>query len=397
MMLTGCSGSANYPTDDFFHFKTDAQYSYTLQGSERLFAESEDGYYFYLLIKGNHYLFYTDKKTMKTPPVCNKPNCLHYEETEYSKRAMCNAFFNPGSYFTSVFYNNGKIYLPITQENNTIITQVSLDGSGRKELFNLEGKVWGWNMVFHRGYIYCGITFYDEDMRTAIKLLRCPLDNPQETPTVLFEQELDPEAEPNPSNSIRELRAFGNHLYFTITEDKNIFYSIDLSQKEPVLEAFMDSTHGNDYLNYTITPSDGIVFAAINDITGLESLSGEELIKNIKNKIYKTDLHGNYIETFMEIPNSSFTADDKYFYNWSFWPRDESSDYHIKIYDLEGKLLINYDFSAIAPDFSDLYVSPGELVFMPTPKLNKIYYFSKSEIETGEIHPKLLIDCSQYQ
>ena len=44
----------------------------------------------------------------------------------------------------------------------------------------------------------------------------------------------------------------------------------------------------------------------------------------------------------------------------------------------------------------DLYVASDEKVFIVNRSNDTVWYFSKSEIETGTITPKLLIDCSAY-
>ena len=59
-------------------------------------------------------------------------------------------------------------------------------------------------------------------------------------------------------------------------------------------------------------------------------------------------------------------------------------------------MLVEYDALETLPDMYDLYVSPGEHVFITSDANDTVWYFSKSEIETGTITPKLLIDCSAY-
>ena len=50
------------------------------------------------------------------------------------------------------------------------------------------------------------------------------------------------------------------------------------------------------------------------------------------------------------------------------------------------------------PDYMYLLVPlEGEHVFIACKGNGRLYYFPKSDIETGQIHPKLLIDCTQYQ
>ena len=79
-ILTSCSPTSPYPTDDTYHFETDSQYTFYTQGGFRNFAETENGYYFSMNINGSCFLFYADKKDMRPIILCNRPNCLHYEE-----------------------------------------------------------------------------------------------------------------------------------------------------------------------------------------------------------------------------------------------------------------------------------------------------------------------------
>lgn len=112
-LFSGCSSVDAYPNDNIYHFETDAQIPMYSCATERSFAESEDGYYFVLTIRGNHFLFFADKETMEVLPLCGKPNCLHYEEPDFAKRQLCNSFYYGVLYRTSVYYNNGKLYIPV--------------------------------------------------------------------------------------------------------------------------------------------------------------------------------------------------------------------------------------------------------------------------------------------
>lgn len=79
LLFAGCSANAEYPTDEAYHFDTDAQYMLFPTATERVFAESEDGYYFNLLINGQVFLFFADQRhhaagsplqPSQLPPLC---------------------------------------------------------------------------------------------------------------------------------------------------------------------------------------------------------------------------------------------------------------------------------------------------------------------------------------
>lgn len=72
-LFSGCSSVDAYPNDNIYHFETDAQIPMYSCATERSFAESEDGYYFVLTIRGNHFLFFADKETMEVLPLAASP------------------------------------------------------------------------------------------------------------------------------------------------------------------------------------------------------------------------------------------------------------------------------------------------------------------------------------
>ena len=59
--------------------------------------------------------------------------------------------------------------------------------------------------------------------------------------------------------------------------------------------------------------------------------------------------------------------------------------------DIRDGLLRAYPEFDEEPDLSLIHI------FIACKGNGRLYYFPKSDIETGQIHPKLLIDCTQYQ
>ena len=399
LLLAGCSSFNSYPTDDEYHFETDSQYTFCNQGKERKFAQSEDGYYFALTLQGNHFLFFTDKETMETVPVCNKPNCLHYAEASSEKRSLCNAYFNGIYYMTSVFYNNGKLYVPSRdgQSQTTILYEFSLDGSARKELFHIDSNgLYGTDLLFHRGYCYAMVNYYDEKQNPYVKLLRYSLDNPGREPEILLEQG-EEKGSYERALLFSDLSAYGNHLYFSGNENGvRQFFAMDLRDKTPQPERLFTAVDADTaHLRNHMTIFGGRLLAAFNndDYRMEQDLSLEEMPA----VMYRSALDGSSAQPWMDVTYSPFAADDRYLYRWSFEPiARESGEMYIRIYDADGKLLVEENFYDELPLMQDLYVASDEKVFIVNRSNDTVWYFSKSEIETGTITPKLLIDCSAY-
>lgn len=383
MILTGCSGSTAFPTDENFHFETDAQ-SYSFgQGESRSIAESETGYYFSMLLGGFYYLFYADKDTMEPVPVCSKPNCMHYEETDQEKRELCNAHVTgiPGS---GIFYYNGKLYLPeySLTGNETEINEYSLDGTVRKTLFSLKEKSYfSSDMLFHRGYFYVASNTYDEETNALLQVWRYSLDRPAQKGELLFEQSA-------PGASIQDVRAYGNRLFFTVFLDgSSCYYQMDLQTLET---KEICKAEDEDSVPHIYLPFEDFMFLK------MVYLEPQKEIYELKETIYIADQNGEILEKWMDTDYNILAADDKYIYDATFgryiqWGWVEEP--YIRVYNKEGEMLaqcnpLDYGID----DFLSFHVMPGKHVFLYDTR--KVYYFSKADIETGEIHPKLLIDCS---
>lgn len=101
----------------------------------QIMAEGDKGYY---MLAGN-FVFFAERDLSKAVPLCNKPNCRHYEETDTQKLLECNAFNRA----VSVGWQDGKLYVVadnITSEGKiegNVLMSVSPDGEGRKNCYNM--------------------------------------------------------------------------------------------------------------------------------------------------------------------------------------------------------------------------------------------------------------------
>lgn len=391
LFLVSCSGKTDriYPTDNAYHFKTDSQYTWFVQGQSRNFAEAEDGYYFSLMVNGYSYLFFTEKETMQTVPVCNKPNCLHYEEMDEERIELCDARFSGLSLENGVvFYSNGRLYI-ITDNNKGSdrfgLTEVSKDGSSRKELFTFPDPSVPCNVAIHRGKLYAAISKFDENQNSTFGIWAYSLDRPNKEPELIYQ---------NTSENIdyiTDVKLFGNYLYFSKPNPVVLggywHYQVDLNTKEVnrVFE-YDDSILDEDIYNLQFFDNQLII-----ERYKLEEsvLTGEQRCHP-----YIADLEGKNVKEWIEVIHGPFGADENYFYRWPAWAGGKlrAVEPTLQIYNREGEMLVNYDMTGELTKFREVFISPGEHVFLYMPQ--KIYYFSKSEIPSGTITPKVLIDLT---
>ena len=386
-LVTGCAARPSYPVDDAYHMETDDQYSLHAQGTFKNLAEGKEGYYFALTLKGNHFLFYTDKKTLQTLPVCGKPNCLHYQETDEERRKLCNAFFTGDSFYPTVLYNEGRLLIPVSKGTSGMgLESFSNDGSERKEILSPGGISNSLFMTAHRGYLYYVRSEYTEEMESSSCLYRRSLHQVNAKEELLF---ASPDAQTG--DGLYNILGYGNNLYFSamMTVEKR-FYRLDLDSME-VSQIFDLPLEVTD-AGYNLIPFQGGLVCQIN-----HGIPGADM-SHLPATRYRSDLQGEKVEKWQENTMNAFTADDRYLYEW-LMPglEDPEEGGYLRILDGEGKVVARCSLLEEVPDYMYLLVPQGGHVFIACKGNGKLYYFPKSEIETGQIHPKLLIDCTQYQ
>ena len=397
LLFTSCSPASPYPTDDTYHFETDSQYTFYTQGGFRNFAESEDGFYFTLNIHGFNYLFYADKKTMSPLPLCGKPNCKHYEEKETEKQELCNAFVPSTDHIGTIFYTNGKLYAIVYQRGVVATTkqliEISLDGSVQKTLCSLDtiiGEISSERIAVHRGYLYVANNSYDENMNAQLNVWRIPLDQPNKEPENLCNLKKDKPL------TVMDLKIYGMHLYFSTWDGERNYYHLDLRSKKTE-QIFKDIATVTNNVFYDEVYNIAIMGdRLVTELIHMDDTVNTETVDNLKCELYTANLDGTDVKEWQDVPNAPYTADNQYFYKWSMYAGHFlNSPPFFRIYDKDWTLLVDYDPSEYISTQWDVYVSPGEFVFLFTDEI--IYYFSKSEIPTGNITPKLFIDVSNVE
>ena len=190
----------------------DQQYFYSDLGSNTLFTETEDGYYYFV----GFYLCYTDKETMQSAVLCGRPDCLHQNETNPERTLDCNAYFS-GAQFLQ--YYDGNLYVVSRQVTSLDLelTQLSLDGSKRKSIQTFPSSTL--SFAIHRGMLYYTGSVPNEEGVSCSSLLAKPLLSDEE-PEVLFTG--------TAQSDLQKIWCRGDLVYFRdmySTEER--FYSLD--------------------------------------------------------------------------------------------------------------------------------------------------------------------------
>ena len=167
-------------------------------------------------------------------------------------------------------------------------------------------------------------------------------------------------------------------------------YQMNL-QSGNIEEIFKISNENNGV--YTLFPLKNFLFAK------QVNYDPQKEIYQQKETIYIADIDGNNIKKWKETDYNLLAADNQYIYEatYGYYIRDGwVTEPYIRVYNEQGEIMAECNPLEEGIDsYYSMYVMPGEHVFLYDN--TRVYYFSKSEIETGEIHPKLLIDCSQYE
>ena len=210
LFLTACGSDQIAVDNQDYNLETDFQSEYCdLTMDSHPIVEVEDGYY---IIVG-YYIYYVDKETMEYTPLCNKPNCLHQEETDQTKVMDCNAMVRLNiSLHTSLNYYNQHLYIAAVEllidengmpETKYVMDKISLDGGEREIVHEFENPVD--TAIVHRGYIYYSSSFSQIGSNEKTGVYRVPIEGGEEE--LLYSAEND--------NQISYLRIIGTNLSFT--------------------------------------------------------------------------------------------------------------------------------------------------------------------------------------
>lgn len=118
-------------SQDDFNIETDDQVFFDVY---HMMTSCKEGYYF---VSGD-FLYFIDRKTLKTVPLCNKPDCEH--TYQYSD---CNAYLPLEQYLTDfgLYYYNSNLYILGTDgeldSKSIYLYEISKDGKERNRKFKI--------------------------------------------------------------------------------------------------------------------------------------------------------------------------------------------------------------------------------------------------------------------
>jgi len=388
--LCSCSASQfQYPTDNTYHAGTDYQYNMYSQTAIYNITDSGEGYYFWVPFC----LLYIDKASMTAVPVCSKPNCRHYEETDAERYALCDAFIQPVEGNVHLFWNEGNLYAiqRAAQDRKFYeLVKISPDGSRREILHQLGEVLIISGAVTHRGYLYAALTYYDENMKTHCGIWKYSLNNPSEKPIQLLELQSRGSKE-----VLHNMTAYGNHLYFCMYVNDDIydglFVSCDIQTGE--LQEIMATDDG--FKTTEVTFVDGKLLVLRSNATQENTaLDGENQFAPFQ--IWLCDIDGSN-PRLLGNNYGTVLSDGEYIYRGGFLWLEDGEDHFLHIYDADYNELDTVDLCLIpgitTPWMFAYYPTMDDRVLILTSskgeKRFRLYWFDKSQIGSGaiEVHP----------
>lgn len=312
LSLCGCAEKQ----EDTYMEGTDYQYMY--KDLENIFprqAKGEEGYY---LLNGK-FIYYINKEENAVMPLCNKPNCLHNQETEESRYQSCNGYVENNG-MIGIAYCDGYLYYvscKFDEKNMYELYRVKEDGSV-KELVHQwnDSTIKQW--IVHRNKFYFVEVTYEtqEDGEIGELYAVKELDlkkalNGKET--VIYEPEENLVIE-----DIAWPSAYGNHLYFDV-------FAYTASDDVVTNDNYQDYLYMKTF-EYNLTdkkfheiesPEEGFVqnVTFYKDKLLVHPWNPEKEMEE-QQTCYITDLDGSNSEVFMEnaLAGENFIWDGTYLY-----------------------------------------------------------------------------------
>lgn len=318
---------------------------------------SESGYYFVR----DGFIYFTDKATMNTVALCNKPDCLHADETDPIKRNNCNAnikeeYMEENTVMTGdlLFYGSNlyvfQLKLVRNQPDKYQVIQISLDGAQRKVVCML--KVFPQYVIIHRGYLYYsfkddGTIAGKEDSTTSKSgVYRIPMDDLNKEPELVYEND-------GIYALVGMLLAYENNIYFTSSRYSDatlqeyiidlICYHIDSGTVTTVGNNAERSAICGNRLVYTIDEE----HKCICDLDG----ANKKILDGIIGVPYCDDTYILTDTIYMKMSN----AKDK---------RGSPVKRLLSIYDMSGRVLQVFDLDQYI--FATVLGSDGKYIFLTT-------------------------------
>ena len=394
-VLTACGSKGGKDQDNVYIPETDYPLMYEAGFDGLFIAECEAGYYY---LWGD-YIFYADKETMESVPLCNKPDCKHTEEPDSEKVYYCNAYLGGRSVLPFIQYYEGEIYTiegfnATEKRDENCLVKISPDGSERERLTEVPK-----NAVFaiHRGYFYSAI---NGDRGTdGGKIVRVPIDRPDAEPEVVFESELD--------SSAFYLYAKGNYLLIVnwgnMDGGKTYYHRVYTHniQTGETMQLLREEEGSDGY------PQPGIYYSNDDRLIysknyPIESINEPVMEENI---LYTCDLNGENETVFQDLREKTdkfavkISFDGTYYYEeWVNGMLDEEQQKgrQFNVYDRDFHLLYQGNMDWLPGfGFYEAIYGTGPHVFFKNIVDGSIDYVEKSALAQGQFEPKRFAEDPQ--
>ena len=365
---------------------------------ERNQARGEHGYFF----KVGKYVYYLPDGTDTLVPLCSKVDCMHTDEVEKEKYAMCDAYFIGEAGSGGIAYQDGYLYLfctvttELAEEPSQCLYRIKEDGSEKELVYQWEGwTIHQW--CIHRGNFFYVEDIYYEDEETKevieeINVKKISLDSfwtPK--PQMVYEMPEGIEIV-----SVEDLKAYGNYLYFLVMgstgTDEDVlgenwldyFYSshavVNLSTGEQSEIAVPDANSAVCVQSVTFW-QDKVVYQGY-DFADEQGLRGKE-------HVYMSDLDGGNPEVILEDVEQGMRviADENYLYlsNTAMVIREGEERQIYQVYDTNMQLVDSIGIPYTSPKDREIGYADGFYYFNSISE-DKIalLYFDKSTIGTHQ-------------
>lgn len=233
-------------------------------------ANSEEGYFFISNVGDTSgYLYYKDKISVKIVPLCNKPDCLHNDDT-------CNSYI--GQVKSLVWYDGNAYYVRdgLSIAGNDTLYQLLPGGSGYKELLCFSEAIS--YLTIHRGYVYYVTTDYgtipgkEGTTETTMCLYRLPVNKLNSKPEFIYEVQ-------GINGKIGKLLCYEDYIYFfeAVYTDASLEQSKRQINRYNILNGTIETTLNDCTAWYTVF--DGKLAFTQRDGTYLCDLDGKNIFK----------------------------------------------------------------------------------------------------------------------
>lgn len=377
-ITSGCTNNKiEYDLSNTYIENQDYQYNFFNKNTgNTIIQKGNDGYYFSL----NNFLYFADKKTLKSVPLCNKSDCLHDKEPNPEKRLDCNAYLFDSPLNSSFYVFKNHIYKFVDESYydgkdliivNTIY-QSDLNGTNSKKLFSINQTIIRW--FIHRGTLY---------YTTAVdnKLFGYDLDIRKKNMIV----DLDSIGLYN--LYVENITAYGNNIYFIVNgyeNEESYNKTVNGEEITTIEEVYVINTVDNT--DYTITSENGnsgIIFEGFFDDCFIIS-DADYNAENTEKKMYSIDNGGNkkLLDFTYENLFDFHYFDNNFTYIKKGTNIDDVEKNIFEVYS-DDKLLTTIDF----PDgyANDLYLGDEDYLFYyeDNENVHKLYCISKSDLYSG--------------